>query len=165
MSAMLQHGTAKEAAPTLLILVPLMTVLGILFLRQNHGLHTQFDSHVTPGETMMMLGRMLAVQVSFLLLGLAVLKRLGYFGDFVFGRKTSPGSYALVCPGVALSVMLHFFVNKGLVGAGVIDKFSTAYWALTALALLSQILMIALVLRLNRQHFRAVPQGSALPAE
>lgn len=165
MSAMLQHGTAKEAAPTLLILVPLMTVLGILFLRQNHGLHTQFDSHVTAGETMMMLGRMLAVQIAFLLLGLTVLKRLGYFRDFVFGRKTSPGSYALVCPGVALSVMLHFFVNKGLVGAGVIDKFSTPYWALTALALLSQILMIALVLRLNRQHFRPVPQGSALPAE
>ncbi len=164
-NSMLHHGTAKEAGPTLMVVVPILTVLGIMFLRQNHGLHTTFDVHSTNAETLMLLARLLSVQVVFLLLGLLVLRRQGYFTDYVFGNKTSPGSYALVCPGVALSVMLQFFVNKGLVGAGIIDKFDTAYWAVTAIALISQFAMIALVVRLNRQHFGKPAAGSAVPAE
>lgn len=165
MSAMLQHGTAKEAAPTLMVVVPLMTVLGILFLRQNHGLHTSFGSHGTDGDTLVFLARLLAVQVAFLLLGLVVLKRQGYFTDYVFGSQTSPGSYALVCPGVALSVMVQFFVHKGLVSSGVIDKYSMTYWGLIGVALLAQALMVALVLRLNRQHFSRPPATRQVAAE
>lgn len=163
-SSMLQHGTAREAAPTLMIVVPLMTVLGILVLRQDHGLHVAFDGHATPGETMMFLGRMLSIQLAFLMLGWAVLRRQGYFRDFVTGPRTSPGSYALVCPGVALSVMIQFFLNKGLVAAHVVDKYSVAYWAITALAIAAQVLMAWLVIRLNRQHFGAV-RAPAVPAE
>ncbi len=165
-TSMLHYGVSRESGPTLMVVVPILTVLGILFLRQSHGLHTGFDAHGTAGETMVFLARLLTVQVLFLLLGLLVLRRQNYFGDFVFGTKTSPGSYALVCPGVALSVMLHFFVNKGLVGAGVIGKFGIAYWGLTALAIGFQVLMIALVLRLNRQHFTPQPaDGGLVPAE
>ncbi|WP_372885767.1 hypothetical protein [Shimia sp.] len=164
-NSMLHHGTAKEAGPTLMVVVPILTVLGIMFLRQNHGLHTTFDVEVAPGETLVLLARLLSVQLLFLMLGLLVLRRQGYFSEFVFGSKTSPGSYALVCPGVALSVMLHFFVNKGLVGAGIIDKFGIAFWAVTAVALIAQLAMVALVLRLNRQHFGKPATGSAVPAE
>jgi hypothetical protein len=164
-NSMLHYGTAKEAGPTLMVIVPIMTVLGILFLRQDHGLHVTFDVHGAAGETMVFLARMLTVQVVFLLLGMLVLRRQGYFADFVMGPKTSPGSYALVCPGVALSVMLHFFVNKGLVAAGVIDKFSVAFWAVTAIALISQALMVWLVFRLNRQHFGKPSEPVAVPAE
>ncbi|MGH1354694.1 MAG: TsoY family (seleno)protein [Thalassovita sp.] len=164
-NSMLHYGTAKEAGPTLMVIVPIMTVLGILFLRQDHGLHVTFDVHGSDGETMVFLARMLTVQVVFLLLGMLVLRRQGYFSDFVLGSKTSPGSYALVCPGVALSVMLHFFVNKGLVAAGIFDKFGLAYWALTAIALLSQALMVWLVFRLNRQHFGKPTEAVAVPAE
>jgi len=164
-SSMLQHGTARESGPTLMVIVPIMTVLGIMALRQDHGLHTAFDAQGTDGETMVFLARLLTVQILFVLLGLTVLLRQGYFTDFVFGTQTSPGSYALVCPGVALSVMLHFFVNKGLVAAGVIAEFGPAYWGLTAIALALQVAMIALVLRLNRQHFGKTPQAAAMPAE
>ena len=144
---------------------PLMTVLGILFLRQNHGLHATFNLHSSPADTMVFLARLLAVQLAFLALGMLVLRRQGYFADFVFGPALSPGSYALVCPGVALSVMLQFFVNKGLVAAGVIDKFSATYWAITAVALVAQLAMIALVLRLNQQHFGRKPPAHSVPAE
>lgn len=163
-SSMLHHGTARESGPTLMVIVPIMTVLGIMGLRQSHGLHTAFDSHTTSGETMVFLARLLTVQILFVLLGMTVLRRQGYFTDFVFGSQTSPGSYALVCPGVALSVMLHFFVNKGLVAAGVIAEFGTAYWVLTALALALQFAMVALVLRLNRQHFGRPAHPAAIPA-
>ncbi|MDJ1017476.1 MAG: hypothetical protein QNJ35_13265 [Paracoccaceae bacterium] len=165
-SSMLHYGTARESGPTLMIVVPILTVLGILFLRQGHGLHTSFDSHQTAGETLVFLARLLTVQVLFLGLGLLVLSRQRYFDDFVFGEKTSPGSYALVCPGVALSVMIHFFVNKGLVTAGIIGKFGVVYWGVTGFALVAQVLMILLVLRLNRQHFgTSHPPEAALPAE
>ncbi|SPF79680.1 TsoY family (seleno)protein [Pseudoprimorskyibacter insulae] len=165
-TSMLQHGTAREAAPTLMIIVPIVTVLGIMLLRQNHGLHTTFEAHGTDADTMILLARLLAIQVTFLGLGLLVLRRQNYFADFVTGIKTSPGSYALVCPAVALSVMIHFFVNKGMVATGMIDKFGTAYWAVTALALISQAIAILLVLRLNSQHFtRQKVEAKAVPAE
>ncbi len=164
-SSMLQHGTAREAGPTLMIIVPIVTVLGIMLLRQNHGLHTTLDVHGSSGETLILLTRLLAIQIAFLGLGAVVLKAQGYFDDFVVGDKTSPGSYALVCPAVALSVMLHFFINKGLVAAGLIAKFGVVFWGLTALAIVAQIVAIALVLRLGRQHFRAKPLESIVPAE
>jgi hypothetical protein len=163
--SMLQHGTAREAGPTLMVIVPIVTILSILFLRQAHGLHTTFQTHDNAGAIMVWLSQMIALQVLFLMLGLTVLRRQGYFSDFVFGSKTSPGSYALVCPGVAFSVLLHFFVNKGLVAAGVIAQFGALYWGITAIALASQILMILLVLRLNKQHFSEAPAPSAVAAE
>ncbi len=162
MAAMLQHGTAREAGPTLMVIVPLLTILAILSMRQNHGLHTGFDTASHAAETMMFMARVLAVQVLFVMLGLLVLRRQGYFADYVFGTKTSPGSYALVCPGVAVSVMLQFFVNKGLVAAGLITKFGLVYWSLTALAITAQLLMIALVIRLHRQHFGRPATTAAL---
>lgn len=162
--SMLQNGANAESAPTLLIIVPLMTVLGILLLRQTHGMHVHFGAHEAPGDGLVMLTRMLAVQIGFGLFGLAVLARQGYAARFLSGGETSVGSYALVCPGVAMSVMLQFWINKGLVGAGLIAKFGVAYWTLSGVAVAFQIAMIALVLVLNRRHFRMQPMA-AVPAE
>ena len=53
----------------------------------------------------------------------------------------------------ALSVMLQFYLNKGLVAVQLVDKFSPAYWAVTAIAIALQAATIALVLRLNAKHF------------
>ncbi|MEJ2023197.1 MAG: hypothetical protein P8X43_14555, partial [Maritimibacter sp.] len=164
-NSMLHYGTSKEAAPTLMVIIPVMTTLGIMMMRQGHGLHGVFEAHSNAGETMVLLSRILSVQFLFLLLGLTVLLRQGYFKEFVFGSKTSPGSYALVCPGVALSVMIQFFVNKGLVATGVISKYGVIYWGETAVAILFQIAMIALVFRLNRQHFARSVEVDAVPAE
>lgn len=166
-TAMLQHGAAREAAPTLMIFIPIVTVLGIMTLRQDHGLHTTFAVHAAEGDTLIFLARLLAIQLAFLGLGTVVLRAQGYFKDFVWGNKTSAGSYALVCPAVALSVMMHFFINKGLVASGAIAKFGPAYWSLTAVAIALQIIAIALVVRLNYQHFGTRPAAPAAltPAE
>ena len=146
-------------------IVPIVTILSILFLRQDHGLHTTFEGHSSAASTMLWLTQMISVQVVFLLLGLTVLRRQNYFADFVFGTKTSPGSYALVCPGVAFSVLMQFYVNKGLVAAGAISAFGVSYWSLTAIALVSQALMVLLVLRLNKQHFSPTTKAAAIAAE
>ncbi len=165
LNSMLHYGTHEEAAPTLMIVVPMVTTLGIMFLRQNHAMHTFYDVHITAGDTFMLMVKLFTIQLMFLGLGLMVLKRQGYFKDFVFGSKTSPGSYALVCPGVALSVMVQFLLNKGFVATGVIDKYSMIYWAVTAIAIALQFAMVALVLRLNKQHFGKQTVTSAVPAE
>lgn len=161
---MLENGVNVEAAPTLMVVIPIMTVVGIALLRQNHGLHVHFDVHGGAGETLMLLTKLLSVQVAFGLFGLAVLSRVGYVARFVTGQETSAGSYALVCPGVALSVMLHFWLNKGLVAADLVTKFSAAYWAISALAVAFQFAMIVLVWMLAGKHFRKAPPAALATA-
>jgi len=151
--AMMENGANAEAAPTLWVAIPILTVISIALIRQGHGTHVHMDVHGNAADTFLMLTNMLAVQVLFGLLGALVLRRQGYFRTYVFGPMRSVASYALVCPGVALSVLLHFYVNKGLVAAGVFDKFSAGYWAVTAIALVLQFATIYLVFRLNAKHF------------
>jgi hypothetical protein len=45
----------------------------------------------------------------------------------------SPVAFALVCPGVALTVMGQFFINKALVTSGLLVKFGVVYFGLTAI--------------------------------
>lgn len=163
--SMMENGANPETAPTLMIVVPLVTVLGILTLRQDHGLHEHFGTPSLAGENLALLTRFIALQVLFGLFGLLILARQNYAGRFLFGRENSAGSYALVCPGVGFAVMLHFFVNKGLVEAGLLVKFGLGYWLLTAIALAAQAGMIWLVLHLNRRHFATPRDAAPVPAE
>ncbi len=158
--AIMENGVAGEQAPTLMMVVPITTILGILMLRQGHGLHVHFDSHATAADTMMMLTRLMSVEVLFLLFGLTILAATGYARRFLTGEAISAGNYALICPGVALTVLMHFWINKGLVASGLIEKFGTAYWSLTAIALAVQAAMVLLMLYLHRRHFMSArPTG------
>ena len=165
MRSMMENGAAPETAPTLMIIVPIVTVLGILTLRQGHGVGVHFGGHAEAGANLMYLTQLVSVQVLFLVFGLLILARQGYAQRFLFGRENSAGSYALVCPGVGLAVMLQFWINQGLVGAGLVEKFGPAFWALSALAVASQFAMVWLVLHLNRRHFGAPRSPAAVPAE
>lgn len=161
--SMAQHGVAPEAAPTLTNIVPLMTVLGILILRVNHGLGEHFDAHLASGDYLGMLSLFVGVQVAFLLFGGAVLRAQGYFGRYVTGPDASAVSYALVCPGVGFAVLMQFFINKGLVGAGLVAKFDTAYWVLSGVSVAAQLATVALVVILHRKHFHRA-RVQAIPA-
>ncbi|WP_294221942.1 hypothetical protein [uncultured Shimia sp.] len=163
--SMMENGANEETAPTLLIIVPLITVITIAWMRQNHGLHVHFDVHGGAGDALAMLTPLLMIQLAVLALGLTVLRGFGYVSKFVTGPAKSAGSYALVCPGVALSVMLHFWLNKGLVANGLVDKFSLAYLAISAVAIALQVSMIWLVLKLNAKHMGGSVRQVAVPAE
>ena len=163
--SMMENGANVETAPTLMIVIPLITVLGILTLRQSHGMEVHFATGHVAGETLAYLTRLLSVQVLFGIFGLFILARLGYAARFLFGRDNSPGAYALVCPGVGFAVMIHFWLNRGLVDAGLVAKFGPTFWAITAVALVAQAAMIWLVLHLNRRHFGTPKPAAAVPAE
>ncbi len=149
-----ENGANIETAPTFSIFIPLLTIIGILSLRQNHGLNEHFGLTSGGAERLMMLSQYLSAQLLFALLAGLVLCRLGYVAKFITGRETSVGSYALVCPGVALAVMIHFWLNRGLVDAGLITKFSFGYWTISVLAVAIQLVTAWLVFILNRKHFR-----------
>ncbi len=155
MRSIMENGVAAEQAPTLMMIVPITTILGILLLRQAHGLEVSFGVHMDGAEKMMLLTRLLSVEVLFALFGLTVLGATGYVRRFLTGDAISPGNYALVCPPVAMSVLTHFWINTGLVSAGLIEKFGPAYWALTAVAIALQLSAIALLVFLHLRHFRA----------
>jgi hypothetical protein len=163
--SMMENGAAPETAPTLMIVLPLATILGILMLRQDRALSAALGAHAHAADGFMFLTQPVALQVLFGLFGLMVLKRQGYPQEFLFGTRNSAGSYALVCPGAAFAVLVQFWVNKGLVGAGLIAKFGTLYWGLTAVAMAAQMAMVWLVWHLNRRHFGTPRAPSAVPAE
>ncbi|KEO54148.1 TsoY family (seleno)protein [Thioclava pacifica] len=162
--SMLSHGAAAEAVPTILIVIPILTVLGILGMRVNHGLHVNFENHGTAAEVLMFLTKTYSVQILFALFGLEMLRRTGYVKRFLTGAGNSVGAYALVCPAVAFGVMTQFWINAGLVQSGLLEKFSVAYWILSGVAFAAQALAIWLVLHLNRRHF-GKSEAIAVPAE
>jgi len=61
--------------------------------------------------------------------------------------------------------VLHAWINKGLVGVGLIAKFCVVYWTLTSLAIAGQVAMIVLVFILNHRHFASRAQVQSVLAE
>jgi hypothetical protein len=167
--AILHNGIAEEASPSLWIMIPILTLLGIATLRMRHGLHHGFEAPLMAADTFVLTSTILALQLLFGLMGYAVMKRLGYFDDYLRGEKRHPGSYALICPGVALFVFGMFFVNLGLVKNGLMEPFGVAHWvAMVPLAVL-QLITIATFVRLNHRLLRPArgakaDMGASLPS-
>ena len=151
--SVVKHGIAKKAAPTLWILIPILTLIGITFFRQRFGLaHNFAEGHATVNEfTFVLTGAIIAVETLIGLFGYYVMKELNYFEEFVDGPTKDPATYALICPGVAYTVFGFFFVHWGLVYNGVIEKFSIGYWVLIAILAFVQFKTVAVMLKLNRK--------------
>lgn len=147
---MLEHGVNRAALPTLWVGVPILTTVSIAMLRLDHGLaHTLGVS--TAGQPFFFLTLVLAAQLFLMFLGYTVMKRMGYLRDVQAGKERSPLLFALICPGVGLSVVMQFYINKGLVAAGVVAKFGVAYWSLTALAIAAQLVTAYFLIKLTRE--------------
>ncbi len=127
---MFEHGVGKEASPSIWILIPILTLLGITFIRINFGLVHHFDQPMAKSSIFTLTSTILALQIIFGLLGYKVMKSIGYFDEFIHAEKKSPVSFALICPGVAFMVFGMFFINFGLMYNGVVEKYSIAYFVL-----------------------------------
>ncbi|MFP4648521.1 MAG: TsoY family (seleno)protein [Halorhodospira sp.] len=158
--AMLEQSADAVSAPSLWLGIPILTIIGITLVRQTHAFEVHFGTEAGGVETLGVLGYLFVTQLAFGMLGWVVMRRYRYFQRFVFGPERSPGSYTLVCPGVALAVMIHFFTNVGLAKHEVIEPQGVVYWSLTAIAVAVQLATILLVLRLNKKHFRERGSGS-----
>jgi len=147
--SMLNHGIAPAAGPSLWIVIPILTLLGIALIRMNFGLAHGFDAPLSKPGLFVLTSMILSLQVLFGILGYTVMKRVGYFDEFLRGETRHPGSYALICPGVALFVFGMFFINFGLLQNGLIEQFSLAYFAALSPLVYIQYKTIATLFRLN----------------
>lgn len=161
-----KQGIDKAGSPSLWIIIPILTILGITFVRLymgvNHNLLHVKDPSVVP--IFLGLNVLLSLQIMFGLFGYKVLKTIGYFSEFVNpnGPGKSPGSYALICPGVAFTVMGMFFVHYGFVATGIVPQFSILYFLLLAPFWYVQLKTIATIFKLDKKLLKASKTTSVL---
>lgn len=161
--SMLKHGLAMANSATLWLTVPILTLLGIMVVRDNHGIQTLQalagnPAQAGPGSNMGLLVFLTAavlMQVVFLVMGHLAMRRNGFYQEFVFSRKqSSPNAFTLVCPGVAFGVLGFFWIHAGLVNNGVIERFSAGYFVLVAIMLAVQVATLALMGVLVKNQLR-----------
>lgn len=151
--SILEQGISREASVSLWIMIPILTLLGITFVRYTFGFAHNFDytKDVSGSWLFLLTSSVISLQVMFGLLGYYTLKKLDYFKEFIFGDTKSVGSYAIICPGVAFMVYGFFFVHLGLVLNQIVQQFSLAYFV-TLLPFVSvQFITLRIMFRLNRK--------------
>jgi hypothetical protein len=156
--AMLEHAAAEETTPTLWIVIPILTVLGIAIYRLKMALAHNFATPVTAGELFSLLAVVVAVQFLFGAIGWSVMQRVGYFRRWVYGSERSVGSYALICPGVALVVSGFFLINGGLVNLDLVTPGSPTHIVLHLPLVALQAATIVLFVHLNAKLLSDTPQ-------
>ncbi len=144
-----KQGIAEAASPSLWIAIPILTLLGIAAVRISFGLHHGFHEPVSPSWLFVLTSTIFSLELMVGLIGYTVMKRLGYFRDYLHGEKFHPTSFALICPGVALFVFTMFFIHLGLIRVGVLEKFSPAYFVALAPLVYLQAKTVLTLLKLN----------------
>lgn len=152
MKSILEKGISTEASPTLWMFIPISTLIGITGVRLISGFYHNFlKSSIAPAIFFAILSFLIGVQIYFWLIGFVVMKRNNYFNDYVYGKLKSPGSYSLICPGVAFFVLGMFFIFYGLVKTGVVEIFSPMYFFFVAILFFVQFKTIHILFVLNRK--------------
>ena len=164
-STMLTHGIRPAAAPSLWLMIPITTLLGITFMRTTHGMHEAFEAHVSPADHFVVLMALFSIQIMFGLLGYHVLKKINYFKEYIHGDKCQATTFALVCPGVAFPVFGLFVVKFGLLGNGLIMMWTPAHLLFLLPFLLIQLITLrTLYILLRRLQFVDAPVQSNAPS-
>lgn len=127
---MFEQGISVEASPSLWIILPILTLLGIAMIRISFGLDHHFNSPLAKSSLFTLTAVIVSLQIIFGLLGYKVMKQIGYFEKYIESEDRSPVSFALICPGVAFFVFGMFFINFGLTFNEVVSKYSIAYFVL-----------------------------------
>ena len=154
---MMAKGINEAASPSLWILIPVLTLMGITWIRLAHGLQHGFDQEIDFTGLLVLTAVILSAQLLFGLIGYAVMTRLGYFRHYTRGGKGNAGTFSLICPGVALFVFGLFFVHIGLIRNGLIDHSSWAHYAVLIPFVLVQAKTVEVMLRIKRNILHAEP--------
>ena len=152
MNDIFKEGVSRASLPTLWVIVPILTIVGISMMRLSHGLETLELGH--GASNYILLTIFFSIQIIILLMGWAVMKRMNYFETVLSGEESSPVTLALICPGVAIVIMGHFIVNKVIVASGIITKFGAAYIGLSASLIVIQLLTAWLLFRIVNNQFK-----------
>lgn len=150
--SMFRQGISKESVPSLWIIIPIMTLLGITLVRIGSGIyHNILHGELPPVVTFALMSILVSIQGISGLIGFLVLKKSNYFSEYLNGDRKSAGSYSLVCPGVGAAVLGMFFIHWGFVKTGLVVLFSPAHLLLILPVLVIQILTIRTLWKINRK--------------
>ena len=161
--SMLKYGLAAANSATLWLTVPILTLLGIMVVRDSHGVETfqtlagvEVSAQVgTNMALMVFLSVMFATQIVFMVMGHLAMRKNGFYKDYAFSQKhQSPNAFTLVCPGVALGVGGFFWLHAGLVNNGVIERGSIGYGVILAILLAVQAATLVLMGALVKNQLR-----------
>jgi len=150
-NAILKNGLDESASPTLWIMIPILTLIGITVVRNMHWLHGHFESEFSAWTYIMFTTVIVSMQIMFGYIGYVVMKNNWYFEHYIDWKEKNPGSFALICPWVALVVFAFFFLHLGLVKTWVVDKFSIMYFILLLPVMYLQYKTIVTMLKLNKK--------------
>ncbi len=109
------------------------------------GLHHGFEAHLSKPSLFVLTSVILSLQIMIGLIGYKVMEQVGY----ISGSKGDAGTFALICPGVALFVFGTFFLTFGLVKNGLVEHLSPAYFIILAPFILVQIKTIQIFFQLS----------------
>ncbi|MET0091465.1 MAG: hypothetical protein ABW068_15855 [Candidatus Thiodiazotropha sp.] len=151
MKSIFRHGISQKSSYTLWILIPILTLFGISSIRIIMGLHHGFEQPLSKPGLFVFTSVILSLEILAGLLGYQVMKRLGYFSDYLRGPKRDVGSFALVCPGVAIFVFGFFFISFGLLKNNLVAPLSPAYFMILLPFVWIQFKTLSVFLRLNCQ--------------
>ncbi len=124
----LKYGIDQETSPTIWIVIPILTLIGITLVRIMFGIDHHMEGNISYSSFFVLTSIIVSLQILTAFFGYVIMKRNGYFKEFVVGAKKSVGSLGLICPGVAFFVFGMFFIHLGLVKNHIIDKFTLAYY-------------------------------------
>jgi len=154
-NSIIEHGISLEASPSLWIMIPILTLIGITVTRLVFGFSHHFfeiDMHSFNFSLMyIIMSVFISLQLLFGIIGYSVMKKISYFEQYVNGEKNSAGSYALICPGVAFFVFGMFFLFFGIVKAGLAAQFGLVYFVLLTPLVYIQLKTIVTMWKLNRK--------------
>ena len=125
---MLELGLGLETAPSIWIIIPILTLLGITIIRILFSLEHNFNAPMSKSSLFVLTSIILSLQIVFGILGYIVMKKMGYFEMYIESANRSAISFALICPGVAFMVFGMFFINFGLIFNNIVDKYSLAHF-------------------------------------
>ena len=125
---MLELGLGLETAPSIWIIIPILTLLGITIIRILFSLEHNFNAPMSKSSLFVLTSIILSLQIVFGILGYIVMKKMGYFEMYIESANKSAISFALICPGVAFMVFGMFFINFGLIFNNIVDKYSLAHF-------------------------------------
>ncbi len=149
--SIIEKGIAVEGSPTLWVVIPFLTLIGIAAIRLMFGLDHHYGDPVSNASLFVVTAGIVAMQILNGAVGYGVMKKIGYFKDYVGGKKKSPGSLSLICPGVAFVVFGMFFIHFGVVQNGILDKFSIAYFVLLLPFVYIHLKTINVFIKLNKK--------------
>ncbi len=165
--SIIENGISVEASPSLWIMIPILTLIGITVTRLVFGFSHHFFAIDMNSFNFALMYIIMSVFISlellFGIIGYSVMKKMGYFEQYLSGNKRNVGSYALICPGVAFFVFGMFFLFFGVVKAGLAAQFGIVYFVLLAPLVYIQYKTIVTMFKLNRRIFYNNTDSSTIP--